>query len=76
MPRIERTPMATTTLEQRVRGEFQEMPGLRLTLQQACRLWDIDSTACAAVLERLVASGVLYRVGPYYFRADFGQFTA
>jgi hypothetical protein len=38
----------------RIRGEFLEMPGLRLTPQQACRLWRLDETACDAVLGALV----------------------
>jgi hypothetical protein len=48
-------------LVQRVRGEFREMPGLRLTFAQACRLWQMDSTTCAVVLERLTRDGVLLR---------------
>ena len=38
----------------RVRGEFLEMPGLRLTPQQARRLWRLDETECRAVLGALV----------------------
>ena len=38
----------------RIRGEFLEMPGLRLTAQQARRLWRLDETACDAVLGALV----------------------
>ena len=38
----------------RIRGEFLEMPGLRLTPQQARRLWRLDETACDAVLGALV----------------------
>jgi len=38
----------------RIRGEFLEMPGLRLTPQQARRLWRLDETACEAVLGALV----------------------
>ena len=38
----------------RIRGEFLEMPGLRLTPQQAQRLWRLDETACDAVLGALV----------------------
>ena len=36
-------------LVQRVRGEFREMPGLRLTFAQACRLWQIDTATCRLV---------------------------
>jgi len=46
-------------LVQRVRGEFREMPGLRLTFAQACRLWQLDPTTCEVVLERLTRDGVL-----------------
>ena len=46
-------------LVQRVRGEFHEMPGLRLTFAQACRLWQMDPATCEIVLERLTRDGVL-----------------
>ena len=48
-------------LIQRVRGEFREMPGLRLTFAQACRLWQMDPTTCGMVLERLTRDGALLR---------------
>lgn len=38
----------------RVLGEYREMPGLRLTLPQASRLWHLDGPACLALLEHLV----------------------
>jgi hypothetical protein len=38
----------------RVRGEYLEMPGLRLTPAQARRLWRLDERACNAVLGALV----------------------
>ncbi len=38
----------------RVRGEYCEMPGLRLTVTQACRLWQIDAFTCEVLLEQLV----------------------
>lgn len=43
----------------RVRGEFNEMPGLRLTRDQAARLWGLDPPACDEVLNRLVAASFL-----------------
>ncbi len=46
-------------LESRIRGEYNEMPGLRLTPAQARRLWDIDATTCQAALEDLTHSGFL-----------------
>ena len=48
-------------LVSRIRAEYREMPGLHLTLEQACRLWQINATECEAVLETLVAEGFLVR---------------
>ena len=42
-----------------VRGEYLEMPGLRLTKKQAQRLWAIDSDTCEAVFGTLEASQFL-----------------
>ena len=64
------------TLESRVRGEYLEMPGHRLTIAQAMRLWGVDERSGAHVLERLVRDGFLRRAGPYYFRADLGRSVA
>jgi len=44
-----------------VRGEFLEMPGLRLTRQQARRLWGLDVDTCDAVLSTLEGAGFLRR---------------
>jgi hypothetical protein len=45
----------------RARGEFSEMPGLRLTEPQAQRLWGLDAAACRALLRDLVDSQFLFR---------------
>ena len=45
----------------RVRGEYIEMPGLRLTTAQAQRLWGLDRAACDALLGALVESKFLLR---------------
>ena len=45
----------------RIRGEFLEMPGLRLTVQQARRLWLLDEGSCEAVLSALVKARFLVR---------------
>ncbi len=44
-------------LIRRVQAEYREMPGLCLTLDQACRLWALDRATCGRVLEALVAEG-------------------
>jgi hypothetical protein len=43
----------------RVRGEYREMPGMRLTIEQAMRLWSLDRTVCADTMDSLVASRYL-----------------
>jgi hypothetical protein len=45
----------------RVQGEFLEMPGLRLTLPQARRLWGLDAASCDALLGALVDAKFLFR---------------
>jgi hypothetical protein len=45
----------------RIRGEYQEMPSLRLMLPQACRLWQLDGTTCLALIEQLVIERCLHR---------------
>jgi hypothetical protein len=44
---------------QRAMAEFREMPGLRLTAEQARRLWALDDTACRAVLAALLEARFL-----------------
>ena len=46
---------------QRILAEYREMPGLRLTLRQAARLWALDTVDCQAILDTLVAAGSLRR---------------
>jgi len=45
----------------RARGEYGEMPGLRLTVSQACRLWQVERLTRGTVLECLVRDGFLYQ---------------
>jgi len=64
----ERSPTAVaktpTTIDdlilRRVYGEFLEMPGLRLTCQQAQRLWGLDEQTCRELLDFLVDAKFLY----------------
>ncbi|RPI54995.1 MAG: hypothetical protein EHM55_09200 [Acidobacteria bacterium] len=52
---------ATSSITERVRGEFREMPGLTLTVAQAGRLWSLDARTCREVLTELVETGFLCR---------------
>src|SRR5262245_3143643 len=57
----------------RVRSEYREMPGLRLTAAQAERLWQLDHRDCEVVLGELVDSGFLARTPTGMFvRSDSG----
>jgi hypothetical protein len=61
----------------RVKGEFLEMPGLRLTEAQARRLWGLDAAVCSALLDTLVASNFLFRTRDGAFmRADASSLKA
>jgi hypothetical protein len=51
--------MQAPTLFERVRGEFNEMPGLQLTIAQASRLWGMDQTACRRIIDALVEAAFL-----------------
>lgn len=60
-------------LVDRIRADFCEMPGLRLTPRQAQRLWHCDETTCRTVLDRLVESRFLTRAAaeePWLLTSD------
>jgi hypothetical protein len=48
-----------TTLVRRVHAEYREMPGLRLTVRQAARLFGLAPDMAGAVLEELRHRSVL-----------------
>jgi Fic family protein len=48
------TAASDETLLNRIRGEYLEMPGLRLTRPQAQRLWGLDTDTSVRVLHELV----------------------
>jgi hypothetical protein len=50
-------------LATRIHAEFQEMPGLNLTLPQAQRLWGLPPDLCARVVDVLLDRSVLKRSG-------------
>jgi hypothetical protein len=55
------SPAELHRLAGRVRSEFLEMPGLRLTIPQAARLWGLDLESCHAVVDVLLESAFLRR---------------
>lgn len=51
--------MPHSALLTRIRGEYLEMPGLRLTLEQAQRLCGVERVLCKTVLDALVEAKFL-----------------
>jgi hypothetical protein len=51
--------MVSEALLTRIKGEYTEMPGLRLTADQGSRLWGIERDQCEEVLHVLVDRGFL-----------------
>ena len=49
------------TLIDRIRAEFTELPGLKLTSAQACRLWQVDERQCRTALATLITEGFLFQ---------------
>jgi hypothetical protein len=44
---------------ERIRSDFEEMPGLCVTLTQAQRLWSLDESTCVVALNDLMSEGYL-----------------
>ena len=55
------SPRELHAIVERVRCEFLEMPGLRVTPPQAARLWGLDLRSCEAVIDALIRSAFLKR---------------
>lgn len=62
---------AVSTLLVRIRSEYREMPGLKLTEAQARRLWGLDGDTCSLVLSELLEQRFLkYTPRGTYVRAS------
>ena len=57
----------------RIHAEYQEMPGMKLTLAQASRLFNLEPARCAKALDVLVTDGVLRVDGPAFVHARVGR---
>ena len=62
----------------RIRGEYLELPGLRLTCAQAQRLWGLDPQTCASLLGSLARDEFLYLLedGTYGRSCERGPVSA
>jgi Fic family protein len=52
---------STSSVVQRIRGEYMEMPGLTLTVRQAARLWGLEIPQSRLLLSELVESRFLVK---------------
>jgi hypothetical protein len=59
----------------RVHGEYREMPGLRLTVRQAARLFSVTPAVADAVLHELRRASILARSdeGVFALTSDYLQ---
>jgi hypothetical protein len=71
---MSRLPSLSDAALRRVRAEFLEMPGLKLTVEQAQRLWGLDRSTCEALIAELTACQFLTRTrdGSVVLRAPVG----
>jgi hypothetical protein len=60
-------------VEARIRAEFREMPGMRLTMPQAARLFNLDRILCARALQALVETGALWTDGRQFLSPGGGR---
>jgi hypothetical protein len=42
-------------------GGYAHVPGLKLTCEQACRIWTLDDARCQGMFDALVDAGFLRR---------------
>ena len=66
-------PASLAELLQRVREEYREMPNLRLTPSQATRLFGVEPSQCAALLDALVNEHFLTRTAEGLFVRSASQ---
>lgn len=57
----------------RIHAEYEEMPGLKLTLAQASRLFNLEPVRCAQALDALVANGLLRTDGRAFLHVRGGR---
>jgi len=66
---MEAAMFSTSTLIRQMRDEYQKMPGLKLSRDQACRLWAVNAETCDAAIDTLVQEGFLQKTGTGKFIA-------
>jgi hypothetical protein len=57
----------------RIQSEFEEMPGLSVTLDQAARLFGLPRDIASRILDRLTGARILYRRRNEQFARHFEE---
>ena len=60
-------------LRDRIRAEYHEMPGMKLTLSQAAKLFNVEAGQCARLLANLVHDGSLSAKEGIFALPDAGR---
>lgn len=60
---------STSTLIRQIRDEYRTLPGLKLTAEEACRLWAVNLETCEAAFAALIEEGFLHGTGTGKFIA-------
>jgi hypothetical protein len=60
--------MTNRKLVQRIQAEFEEAPGLAITVERGVRFWALDAVTCERVLTSLREAGFLVKSADGQFR--------
>ena len=60
--------LTMSTLVQRIQKEFEEAPGLAITVENGVRFWVLDAATCKRVLTDLQAAGFLVKSADGHYR--------
>jgi hypothetical protein len=52
---------------ERILADYRDLPGLRLTVRQAARLWALEIVHCERLLNQLVTDGHLFIDGSGHY---------
>jgi DNA-binding Lrp family transcriptional regulator len=74
LPRERRDLARREAIVRRIVAEFEDMPGMVLSLKQASRFLGVDEAACARILSSLTSAGILRcSASEYYSRREPGH---
>jgi Fic family protein len=60
--------LTMSTLVERIQKEFEEAPGLAITVENGVRFWALEAATCERVLTDLQATGFLVKSTDGHFK--------